>query len=489
MKKTILIIALCFAFGGTTAIMGQEPDPNTATQNSFERFQKEINQEYNQFKAQANAEFDRFLAEVWTEYQCFKSSGSFYSAPKRSEINTKQTHTGKKYDNEALYNVISIPNTSQVDFFDATQVDEKDMIAFHFYGTPVSFHLSEMLKRKSQGTRESDVAQYYRSMSSRPEVLLLHRELAATIKRLGLNPWGYYLLLRSISEKTFSNNNDRVLFCFLMLHRNGFRARVGRGLESGQLMLLLAIDNSKEVYSLPFYRLNGFKYYAVYGGKRGEDIYSYSEKADAKDLRQIGLNFKYPLHLSSCDKLRKMKLPMAGIDLALPYNTSHLRYYDDMPLTVFPVYAKGGLPTEAYEVIHATIDSLRSRYNTQQIVGILLDFVQTSFAYKIDEEQFGHEKYFFPEEVIGYPYSDCEDRCALFAWLVRSFTDCEVVGVLYGDHLATAVHWDEDFSYPGSCFDYGGKQYVICDPTFPNAPMGSVMPEYTNKRYEVVKIR
>lgn len=489
MKKTIIIIAFCFAFASTTAI-GQEPDSNPANQgNSFERFQKEVFQEYNQFKAQAKAEFDRFLAEAWTEYQCFKSTGSFYGAPKPSEIITKKTHTGKEYKNEALFDVVPISNTNQGNSLNSIPYDEKEMVAFQFYGTPVRFHFSETLKRKAPGTRESDVAQYYRSLSSSPEVLLLHRELSATVKRLGLNPWGYYLLLRSISEKTFSDPNDRVLFCFFMLHRNGFRARVGRGKNSRQLMLLLAIDNSKEVYSLPFYRLNGLKYYSVYGGERGEDIYSYNEKADATELRQIGLNFKYPLHLGTSDMVRHLRLPLVDIDIDLPYSTSHLRYYDDMPLTVFPVYVKAGLPTEANKVIQAKMDSLRTNYNTQQMVSILLDFVQNSFAYKIDEEQFGHEKYFFPEEVIGYPYSDCEDRCALFAWLVRTFTGCEVIGILYEDHLATAVHWDGDLPYSGNCLEFNGKKYILCDPTYPNAPMGTIMAEYSNKRYEVVNIR
>ena len=36
-------------------------------------------------------------------------------------------------------------------------------------------------------------------------------------------------------------------------------------------------------------------------------------------------------------------------------------------------------------------------------VNFLLAFVQKAFAYKTDEEQFGHERYFFVEESLYFP--------------------------------------------------------------------------------------
>ena len=122
-----------------------------------------------------------------------------------------------------------------------------------------------------------------------------------------------------------------------------------------------------------------------------------------------------------------------------------------------------------------------------QQVEFLLGFVQNAFSYKIDEEWFGREKYFFPEEVIGYRYSDCEDRAALFAWLVRTYVGCEVIGILYPDHLATAVCLGTDANTKKSVL-HQGKRYVLCDPTCPNAPLGSVMPKLENTAYEIVDI-
>ena len=484
--RILLIGLILFSLNG----YGQVTSPDSISQEDFNRFMQNANSNFEQFKRQINEEFDRFLAETWTEFECFKGESGFFSTPKPTVLSTKKTHAGTQGGLEGTpsYEVTVIPAHDD-DAGDDVPEGVQGLLSIRFYGKTLRFHLPESLKVKSKSLREADVAAYYKVMSSRPEVMLLHQELVSSVKRMGLNPWGYYMLLRTLSEKAFANVNDRVLFCFYMLHHNGFMARVGRGRQSGQLLLLLAIDNSKEVYSLPFFRINGVKYYAVYGGNPGEDAYSYNEKADDKSLRQVGLNFNQPLHLGACDRMRKMRLAKAGMDISLPYCTAHLRYYDDMPLTVFPVYAKSGLSPEAQKVIQSTVADLRSRYNDTQIIDLLLNFVQTSFAYKIDEEQFGHEKYFFPEEVIGYPYSDCEDRCALFAWLMRSFLDREVVGVLYNDHLATAVCVDDGTVGEGGSFRWNGKQYVICDPTYPNASMGMVMPGYENKKYEIVRIR
>lgn len=474
MKKNFRLLIVTLFSTLALGAMGQvNPTDSTHRNNSFDRFRQQVNDEFDLFRLQAQEEFNRFLAEAWTEYECFIGESGIYSNPKPSQLVSPSTKAGKSSTATSSYQVQTIPETQRRDAIDPIPV-ESGMESIRFYGRTLHFHFPEVLRTTAKSIKESDVAKYYKTMSLCNEGKLLHRELTLTVKRLGLNPWGYYLLVRSLAEKAFANNNDRVLFCFYMLHSNGFMARVGRGLKSKQLILLLAIDNKKEVYSLPFFRINGVKYYSVYGGELGEDAYSYNEKADESHLKQVGLDFRNILNLSPCDKERVLQLTLANLKLTLPYSTSNLRYYDDIPLTVFPVYFKCGMNPEAQEALSTTMAELSKRYDKKQLVGILLDFVQNAFAYKIDEDQFGHEKYFYPEEVIGYPYSDCEDRCALFAWLVRKYVGYDVVGILYPDHLATAV-----------CI---GEEQLLCDPTYPGAPMGKVYPKYEGKSFEVIPI-
>lgn len=487
MKNIMRTLVVTLSFFYASAVAQVSTADSTRDDSGFDRFRRQANEEFNQFRTQAQDDFNQFLAEAWTEYQCFIGESGMYSDPKPSQLASIKTNAGTASTLAPHFQVTTIPMERRREM-EAPIPSSPEMLSIRFYGRELRFHLPDALRITAKSAKESDVAQYYKAMSRRFESKILHHELVLTMRRLGLNPWGYYLLLRSIAETAFSTNNDRVLFCFYMLHSNGYMARVGRGQQSGQLMLLLAIDNKKEVYSLPFFRIDSVRYYAVYGGNWGEDTYSYREKADGDSLRQIGLDFKNTLDVASCDKERTVRLSQAGLDIHIPFSTSNLRYYDDIPLTEFPVYFKSAMGKETQDALDTTFIRLFATLEKPQKVALILDFVQNAFAYKVDEEQFGREKYFFPEEVVGYPYSDCEDRCALFASLVRRYMGCDVIGILYPDHLATAVCLDGLVTH-GKTVSHMGKTYLLCDPTFPGASIGSLPPEYQDKPFEVVAIQ
>lgn len=450
---------------------------------AYGQYRQQAIEEYRAFQQQARDEFQRFLNEAWTSYQCFKGSEAFFAQPKPDSIPT----FGEVSENQLRSEQHEAPITN--DWFQANEPDGNGQtVSISFYGCRLRFALPAALGIKAKGTREKQVAQYYAQMSEQAETQPFLKQIEGSVRRMGLNDWGYFTLLRSISEKAFADMNDRVLFCFFMLRQEGFRARIGREQQSGQLKLLIAIDNAKEVYSLSFYRFNGVKYYSVYGGTDGADILSYNEKADDKGLKEFSLDFKRTLNMAACDKTRTLTWGKDKATLTLSYCTSHLRYLDDMPLTVLPVYCKSALPQQAQDTLDSYFGPMKQSHSQAEMVEILLHFVQNAFQYKIDEKQFGREKYFFPEEVIAYPYSDCEDRCALFTWLVRRYTNCEVIGVLYPDHLATGVCFGNAEAPKGQGLRHNGKYYLLCDPTYPNAPIGTVLPQLKSVSYEIVKI-
>lgn len=462
-------------------------------QSNYRDFMEQALKDYDIFKAQAFDEFEQFLAESWTEYQSFAGQEGAYSAQKPETIPTFSVQSDVIEVDAPYINKQATPLMED-------QPEEKneligpysansDLVSINFYGRRMEFNIPQSIRITAEGTRERHVAKYHESMRINNATQTLQNQLDAAVNRMGLNEWGYFVLLRAISEKIFAETNDRVLFSFYMLHSHGFKARVGRGQKSGQLLLMLALDNSKEVFSQTFFRINGTKFYVLYGnGQKGECAYSYNEKADDSGMKEIGLDFTKPLNITACDTMRKLHLGKVNQDIEIPYCTSHLRYYDDIPTTVFPVYFNTPITKEAEQVLARTFNTLGKQYNKVQLVDIMLNFVQNAFVYKIDEQYYGREKYFFPEEVIGLPFSDCEDRSALFAWLVHHFVGYDVIGVLYADHLATAVCFNDDVQLSGKSINYKGKRYTICDPTYSNAPIGTVMPKFANAKYEIVRI-
>ena len=94
---------------------------------------------------------------------------------------------------------------------------------------------------------------------------------------------------------------------------------------------------------------------------------------------------------------------------------------------------------------------------------------------------------FFCEENYYYPQNDCEDRSVLFAFLVRHLLRLDVVLVDYPGHIPTAVHFNENV--PGTAIMNNGKRYVICDPTYIGASIGTEMPGFKPEDRTVIPIK
>lgn len=489
--------------------------------------------EYQDFVAQQNAEFAEFVAKQWALFEDFKRESLAMTMPKidkvpvaentKANIEIKSSEVAYTNDEELpkvthamavayegnddnSYEVksqlgkdgaVELP-TKDFDKSKKFAIDNSTNLLLNFYGRQVSIAVDPKLKLKSAGVEEKDVADYFlRIAKCREETNALWTQVDDVVDQFGLNEWGYFCLVREVSEKMFDNVNDRVLFCFYMLrNEGGFKARLARGKDSGSLTLLVALDNSKEVYSYTFFRFaddetgaKKVKYYTVYGGgKAKEAVYSYDFCKQDADKKQMRLDFDKVLNMGECDVMRTLQLTK-NKSVKLPYNKAHMAYLDDVPMTVFPIYFMSPVSIEAQRVLQKNFNEMKSEYAPAQFIQMLLHFVQTAFDYKTDEEQFGYEKYFYPEEVIGYPYSDCEDRAALFAWLVQKYTNAKVIGLQYEGHVATAVWFGDDAEVSGDGFMYGGKKYYVCDPTYINASIGMTMPQFKGKTPKVIKLK
>jgi len=118
-------------------------------------------------------------------------------------------------------------------------------------------------------------------------------------------------------------------------------------------------------------------------------------------------------------------------------------------------------------------------------VKFLLAFVQ-SFPYKTDSEQFGSERIFYPDEFLAYSHSDCDDRVVFLAYLLRIFTDLNVIAVVFPQHVVLAIHLPPP-TY-GESVLFKGRKYTFCDPTYFNAPLGAVIPEADKSKAKILRI-
>ncbi|MBR5216682.1 MAG: hypothetical protein IKV80_10750 [Bacteroidales bacterium] len=504
-------------------------------QKANEQTQK-LSEEYDEFVTKANVEFAEFLAKEWTLFEEFKTQELSMTLPKinklpeapKSDVTDVQSGDVQYKDNAELPQVSVIYNVDAGDAVNYTprqdnyvvrkvvtssgvkeiskpsdfvsytkaNVMSGQNVSINFYGKKLDFNVDDKLRLKHKGIKETDVADYFKEISKMSkETSDLWKQIDAYVNTMGLNEWGYFCILRSLSESMFSDIDNCVLFNFYMLRNEGdFKVKIARGKDSNKLTLLAVIDNSKEVYSYSFFRFKetentSLKYYSIYGGGGSkESIYTYNNDEQNAGLKQMGLDFYNTLNMGQCDVKRELNIAKINDKLELPYNSAHIAYLNDVPMTVFPIYFASPLSIEAQRAFNEKLNDIKQEYTSVQFIDIILNFVQTAFDYKTDDQQFGYEKYFYPEEVIAYPYSDCEDRSALFAWLVTTYTDAKVVGLQYEGHLATAVCFGDNVNISGDAFSYAGKKYYVCDPTYINATIGMTMPQFKDKMPKIVKM-
>ena len=170
-------------------------------------------------------------------------------------------------------------------------------------------------------------------------------------------------------------------------------------------------------------------------------------------------------------------------EYSININKNLIDLFQTYPQTEISVYANTPLSNITRKSLEKELLPQLSDKTEQEAVNYLLQFVQTSFEYKNDLQQFGYEKFFFAEELFYYPFSDCEDRSVLFSQLVRRFLGLQVVLLDYPDHVTTAVKFNRPVS--GDFINVEGEKYIICDPTYLHAKVGQSIPRYKEQKAQI----
>ena len=123
--------------------------------------------------------------------------------------------------------------------------------------------------------------------------------------------------------------------------------------------------------------------------------------------------------------------------------------------------------------------------NQKKAIDYLMQFTRHAFMYKNDQNNFGKEKRLSPEQTLLYQYSDCDDRAALFFYLVKEIYNLPMIVMVYPAHVTIAVKLDKPVGDP---ILYKGNKYSVCEPTpqMQELRLGQLSPELKNLPFEVV---
>jgi len=306
--------------------------------------------------------------------------------------------------------------------------------------------------------------------------------------QLGLGDWGYVQLVFRVSMLLARGDTSLArLLSWHLLVKSGYAVRVGFSASNAYTLVKV----QQTLFGVSFFTIGSDRFYIIDISGRQPDPssvqtyereYPGATKAAALTVRSMPQFGADPMRRS---------LPFSYKDqsytLTLDVSRNLMRYLDTYPQMDLDVYLDAESTATGTTSLLAQLRPIIAGLSNTEATELLLHFVQTAFSYKTDGDQFNREKWMLPEETLFYPYSDCEDRAILFAFLVRKLVDADVVGLVYTDHVSTALHLPAQPS--GDALMFNGMRFVVADPTYINATIGMAMEQYRGVTPRVVPAR
>ena len=306
-----------------------------------EKFAKEekaglqkLQKEYDAFVEARDKEFSEFLKQRWKEYEMFAGRKRDTEVPKPKVAPVASV----KQDVKTVLSRVENPDGGRLIVRDASpvlrtkksgskQVRELQ-VSYVFYGNKVVLPVDEALKLECEKVNEEYFASYWlRASESNYDELL--DCLFAYKSALGLNDWGYYMLVRAFADHFLKGDNSRHLLCWFLMNKSGYMASLGFG--EGKVSILLPARQA--IYGRSYISRGGLHYYIMADLKR---LATY-EKNFAGSNRLLDLGFETALNFS-VDRVQARSVVFEGREVKLLYNAHVVDFYRDYPSTELSVY-------------------------------------------------------------------------------------------------------------------------------------------------------
>ncbi len=463
----------------------------------FENFMKREKNKFKHYKDSVLNDYENFKKARWAEFKSFRTKGVFTEpkpkvmppvnpnimplkpipvAPHIPEITVKPRELTPIKDFEEKIeekekekvNIRKIIKTAserlKIDFYGGN---------FYFFYQPISFSLYHL--------SQNDITEAVKSMSDQDEKFKSYlQQWIAYSKILQLNDYGFFQLVKKTAEKLYPENNKKTFFIWYVLNKSGFKSKLGFTAQGDCLLLLqskypllnryqFTIDDQK-YYSFDFNPDSPKQYGSVYTYKGNPFNTKYQIDFAIEKVPEILPN----------QKINLFKLYNSMEKFELSSNISYMAFLNDMPMLDYQAYYYMPMSKKALERLDKAIKPHLKDKTPLQKVTFLLNFVQTSFPYQYDKEQFNTmERPLCAEEMLFYTKGDCEDHAALFAHLVLRYTNCDVMGILYPGHATTAVRFPDGKKIRGCHLPAPYADYVVCEPTCNmRTPVGYIHSRY-----------
>lgn len=487
MKKSRRLLFMLFFCGSTLPLVWSQGD----LQQEFDAYVYRENRRFDQTIRQMNKEFALYLRQAWKSFDTF-TRNAFLKDPddpvRKSPRNAPPPLPVQP--EEAVICLSPVPINEKQDFSrkgtgkkTGPESDSANRKDFFFYEQTVSFPFQDAYRIRLEGADETAVANAWNRAADIDYTPWLET-LQNYKTQLRLNDWGFMQLVRRSVETLYGEEkgNPIVFLTLYLLNQLGESSRLGR--VNGSLVLLL--EMKEIIYERPQLTSNGqtFTIFSDQPLPANLRLSTYP-KSFPRAIRPLSLHI--PAFPAIGKTLRVRNLPNRWRDttLRVEANQAWIDFLATVPQTDFRIYLESATSPQLDKLIQ-TLQTCVAGCEEKEAVSLLLDFVQNAFAYQSDTRQFGREKVFFPDEMLFYPYNDCEDRAIFFCRLVSRLLHLKVALVSYPNHIAAAVCFHTPVE-GATGYRSGKDMYTLCDPTYLNAGIGECMPRFVGKKPQLIK--
>lgn len=371
--------------------------------------------------------------------------------------------------------------------------ENSTLISFDFYGNPVDLNLDKSgIVSYNPPLSESSLQAFQKEIAAGTTAPLI-QSLLNYKKQYQLDDWLYYQLIRKTAQQISpkADNYFRyTLYKWFLLNRSGYDAT----LKTNGEKLLFYVQTDESIYNIPSYLKNGKQYvclnYHDYGGYINFEKEKFTEALLPVIEAQNGFSYKVT-HLPGFraddyeDKDLQFTYKETNYHFKVKMNPQIKTIFANYPVVDYESYFNIPLSKETYSSLIPLLKKNIKRMNTKKGVDYLMRFTRYAFLFETDSEVFGKEKRLSPEQTLLYEQSDCEDRAALFFYLVKEIYNLPIIVMAYPEHVTIAVKFAKPVGTP---IIYNGMKYSVCEPTpqKQDLAIGQLLPKLKKEYYEVV---
>jgi hypothetical protein len=312
-------------------------------------------------------------------------------------------------------------------------------------------------------------------------------------KQYKLDDWLYYQLIRRTVQQVSpkQENYERyTVYKWFLLVKSGY----GATLKISRTKLLFYVQTDEQIFELPYYEKNGQQYVCLnYHDYKPIDFITERFKELSMLQEEVKKSFTYKVqqlpHFNSADYIEKdiqFNYYNQEYHFKVKLNPQIKTIFANYPVVDYASYFNIPVSNETYQSLIPLIkDNIRGM-KVKAGVDFLMRFTRYAFLFEPDSKVFGQERRLTPEQTLLYDQSDCEDRSALFFFLVKEIYNLPMIVLSFPKHITVAVKFDKAV---GKSIRYNNANYTVCEPTpqgLLDLPIGQLPPAVQNERYEVV---